>query len=165
MSPLIWGGRKFIFVYNWDAENWMLPTGDPKLTYDFGCVSFPTGPSDTDGSLFFDNISGVVIPRGVKNPEWVYQVFEEVINWCGADFDAKNDGTVAWLKSMWLTEEDVNMTMDISEKGRKFDYFNCVPEYPLGNVVTAFLKDGKTVAQEVEEQKQIAQDKVTAIFK
>lgn len=146
-------------------ENWMLPTADPKLSFEVGCAPMPAGPSNQKGTMYFSSDSGVVIPKGVKNPKWVYQVFEELIDWYGEDYSRKSDGTTQWLETLWPTEEDVKMSIDVAEKGAKTDYYNCIPEFPIGDVVGGFLKKGQTAAQAVEANKQIAQDKVDAVFK
>lgn len=146
------------------CEDWMLPTTNPKLSFKVGCAPAPKGPSNKSDSLYFKAESSVCIPKGVKDPKIVAQVFEEVINWCGADFSKKTDGTTQWLESMWPTEDDVNLSIDISNKCGKVDYFSAIPDYPLGNVLDAFLKNGKTPAQAIEQNKQIAQSKIDAVF-
>ncbi len=147
------------------CEDWMLPTSDPKLSFKVGCAPAPKGPSNKTDNLYFKAEAGVCIPKGVKDPKIVAQVFEEVIDWCGGDFDEKSGTTMQWLETLWPTEDDVNMSVDISKKCGKVDFYSAIPDYPLGNVLNAFLHDGKTPAQAVEQNKQVAQSKVDAVFK
>lgn len=168
-DPNDWGGNDGSFkdgkVALFYAETWMIPNSDPKLTYNYGIAPMPKGPSNNTDARYFLASGGVAIPRGVEKPEWAYQIFEELIDWCGADFSAKTDGTLQWLESIYLTEDDVNLTMEISKNCAKVDYYSTIPDYPLGNVINAIIVDGKTVSQAVEENKQIAQDKVSAVLK
>lgn len=146
------------------CEDWMLPTADPKLSFKVGCAPAPKGPSNTTDSLYFKAESGMCIPKGVKDPKLVAQIFEEVVDWCGGDFDKKSGTTMQWLETLWPTEDDVTMSVDVASKCGKVDYFSSIPDYPLGNVLNAFLKEGKTPAQAVEQNKQVAQSKVDAVF-
>lgn len=146
------------------CEDWLLPASAPKLSFNVGCAPAPKGPSNTTDSLYFKGEGGVCIPKGVKDPKMVAQVFEEVINWCGANFDKKEGTTTQWLETLWPTEDDVTRSIDISNKCAKIDYFSAIPDYPLGNVLDAFLKNKKTPAQAIEQNKQVAQSKVDAVF-
>lgn len=182
----IYNVEKVAYVYNNDINDWggnvnafkesniamsfvelyMLPASDPRLPYDFGIVPFPVGPSNqTGGPMYLQaDVGGIVIPRGVKNPEWYVQIIEETDNWWGDDYSQKSDGTITLIESILTSEADVDLLLKVSTIKSKFDMWAAVPEFPFNQVVTDVLLNGMTPAQAAESSRQIAEDKILSFF-
>lgn len=156
-------GNSLMFL----AIDWMFPTGDDRLSYEYSVAPIPVGPSNDGDGRYFDNngIVGCVVPRGVENPEDVYMVYEEIMNWYGYDEDLYKEGTEQWLQTLYLTQEDVDSAIEMAATGKVISYHDAVPNYPLGAIMQGLLVDGQTVAQVLEANKQVAEDAVNAVFK
>lgn len=163
-----WGGNADFYKQGKAAmfyvETWMLPDGGQGL-FNYSIVPFPVGPDNTSGDTYATSPWGMVIPRGVEHPDWVYMVYEEMSDWYGADYSQKEQGTMDWLATKYLTQDDVNTCVDVSGNQVAVDNSTNIPSFPLGNILQGICKDGKTVAQTVEETKQVAQDAINAVYK
>jgi len=70
-----------------------------------------------------------------------------------------------WLQGFWLTQEDVDLSIEISNNYGKLELFEFVPDFPMGDIIGNVLSGEKTVAQAVEAYKQVAQDAIDALIK
>jgi|GEM_PF-339828 multiple sugar transport system substrate-binding protein len=139
------------------AELYMIPSGDnDKLKFKIGCVPSPQGPSGT-GKGWFRCDGGVTIPTGVKDPQYVYQIFEELSNPYGADFTTRDREAKKYPEGKFPTEADVELYMKNSKELYKLDDDAAFEDYTMNQVVEGFIKDGKTPAQGVQQYKQKAQ--------
>lgn len=145
-------------------QNWMLPTGDSALQYQYTIVPMPKGPSNDAGTTYITGQGGVVIPTGTENPEDVLMIFEEINDWYGDDYSIKADATLEWLETLYQTEEDIERALSIKDT-EKIDITEGIADYPISTVVGNLIEDGQTVAQAVEANKQLAQDSIEAILK
>lgn len=146
------------------CELYMIPS-NPKLKFAVGCVPTPKGPSDTEGKGWFRCDGGVVIPKGVKDPTTVYEIYEELSDAWNNDFKGRDKDAKKWLQTSFSSEDDVNMCMKNSKQCYRIDNYNALSEYSLNNCLDAVLKNGKTAAQAVKQYQQVSQAKVTASYK
>ena len=58
--------------------SWMLEE-IKGLSFEYGIVPFPTGPNNISGKTCAISYDAFYIPKGVKEPEKVYQVLEELL--------------------------------------------------------------------------------------
>lgn len=140
-------------------ELYMIPT-DPKLSYKIGCVPTPKGPSNTTDIGWFKSPSGMTIPKGVKNPKVVYEIYEELSDAYGSDYKARDKEAKEWLGKGFPTEADVDMYRKNSKKCGKIDNAGAIEDYSLNNVVSAFIREGKTPAQAAQQYKQPSQAQI-----
>lgn len=164
-------------LYDWAANTWAYTEGnnlffsaygwyftENKPTFDYGIVPFPKGPSNTGNTAFGISYDGFCIPAGVENPQDVYQVLEELLWFFGDDPYVRDDAVEEWLQSVWLTQEDIDMYFEINDNMGQVELQEFIPGYPFGSVVSGIINDQKTVAQVVEENKQIAQDAIDVML-
>lgn len=167
-DPWEWNGNLDYFKEGKSAlfylQNWMIPSGDSALHYNYTVVPMPKGPSNTTGATYITGTGGVAIPRGVEAPEDVMMIFEEINMWYGDDYSIKAEASREWLQTLYLTEEDVERAIAFAEN-KKIDITDGISEYPLNTVIGNLLIDGQTVAQTVEANKQLAQDRINAVLK
>ncbi|NLG24673.1 MAG: extracellular solute-binding protein [Clostridiales bacterium] len=148
------------------AELWMMPTGEPRLPYRQGAVSFPKGPANTSGKLWTSSdVGGIVVVNGTPNPTWAVTIIEELNAWWGDDFGRKSDGTYMWIESMWSTEEDVDYLVDLSTDGGVINLWGLIPGLPTGDMLNDVLVNSMTPAQAVETHRQVAQDAINQALK
>lgn len=164
-------------LYDWAANTWAYTEGnnlffsayawyftENKPTFDYGIVPFPKGPSNDGDVTFAINYDGFCIPNGVEKPQEVYQVLEELLWFFGEDPYLRDDSVEEWLQSVWLTQEDIDLYFEINDNQGQLELQEFIPNYPFGNVISGIILDEKTVAQLVEENKQIAQDAIDVML-
>lgn len=167
-------------LWNWDANfngykdgtslmfpaySWMLGDAKTTLAFDYGVVPFPVGPQGTPDATYGSSYDMFSIPKGTQDPQKVYQVLEELLWFFGADAQTiRDDSTYEWLGTLLQTQEDIDMFVETSRNTGKLDLSGVVPNYPLGTIVGDFVTGGKTVAQTVEANKQVAQDAIDTLM-
>lgn len=142
--------------------SWML--SGTELPYEYSLVPFPMGPSNDTGNTWAAGYDGFIIPKGVEDPQAVYQILEELLWFFGAEPEVRDDSTMEWCQTLWLTQEDVDMSIKISGEQGQLELSGVIPNYPFSNVVGNIVTGDKTVAQAVEENIQIAQDAIDAMM-
>ncbi|TYQ17037.1 UNVERIFIED_CONTAM: multiple sugar transport system substrate-binding protein [Acetivibrio alkalicellulosi] len=143
--------------------SWMLSEVN-ELPYDYSIVPFPKGPENKSGKTCSITHDGFYIPKGVEEPEKVYQVLEELLWFFGDDPDIRDDSTMEWLEQQWLIEEDLKIAIEVSANQSKIELYDFVPGFPMGDVIGAVLSGDMTVAQAVEANKQVAQDAIDQLL-
>ena len=88
----------------WEAE------GRGEIPFDWGYVFWPKGPKASDYVTVVSNSEGLVIPAGVKDPEMVYQIWEEIQTW-----EVAEDAVVEWFEIVLPTESAVNTATQMLE--------------------------------------------------
>jgi multiple sugar transport system substrate-binding protein len=150
------GNALFFPVFNWGVTGVDLP-------FDHRLMPFPQGPG-FNGKTYGYSYDGYVVPKGVKDPQAVYQVLEELLWFFGDDPGLRNDSTVEWIETGWKTQYCVDMSIKIIQEQGQAEYYESIPGFDFGNVVTAIYKGEKTVAQALEELKPVAKDSIDAVF-
>jgi hypothetical protein len=149
---------------------WLLPDG-ADAPFDYTAVPFPIGPGNTDGKTFFRSFDwGLAVPRGVQNPEEVFNVWFEYINWYGDDFAMKDEADLAWPYSKFLRERDAERIMDALSTQGRMDVGDLVfvdgtgYTWITGAFAQAFFEGWGTPAQVVEEHRQHHQEMLETVF-
>ena len=81
----------------WEAEARL------EAPFDWGYVFWPKGPKASDNVTIVSNTGGMVIPKGVEDPEIVYQIWEDMQLW-----EFERDGVVEWFEAVLPNEESVD---------------------------------------------------------
>jgi multiple sugar transport system substrate-binding protein len=147
------------------VQDWMLAEAKKTFPFKYSLVPFPVGPSGSVDKSWAASYDGFSIPKGVEEPKKVYQVLEELLWFFGNDPTIRDDSTMEWLQGFWQEQADVDLTVDISNHYGKLEFFEFVPNFPMGDVIGNILSGDKTVAQAVEANKQIAQDAIDTLAK
>lgn len=138
------GDVAMAIMYDWDL-------GD--VTFDYGVVPIPQGPSGT-GKYSFANtaLNGWFIPKGVEDPAIVYQIFEELQDIPPIEeYPGQN-----WLESRYWTETDIQIAHDHIMGRGMVNIEEGIPDFPFYGIVHQVIEENKSVAASVEENKQVA---------
>jgi len=81
----------------WEAE------GRLEAPFDWGYVFWPKGPKASDYSTIVSNTGGMVIPKGVEEPEVVYKIWEDMQLW-----EIGQDGVIEWFENVLPNEESID---------------------------------------------------------
>ncbi|MCL2361527.1 MAG: extracellular solute-binding protein [Defluviitaleaceae bacterium] len=154
------------------AQAWMHPPLDSEdiLPFEHRVVPFPLGPDNTDGR---SNAAGVpggwFIPRGVEDPTFVFQIFEESmefyryggLTWA----EYHESGQREWLSSMFLTETCVELILWLSgPENLRADWRSLLTDVNWGAIWTNIWDQTETVAQAVEAARPIIQDRMDLFY-
>jgi len=140
-------------AYAWD---WM---ANQYTNFDFGLVPFPKGPQSTDFT-YPSYESSWFIPKGVKDPQIVYQLYEEIKTLPKLeDFPGQT-----WLEKMFKHQEDIDTLLSLAGK-KKPQFYYAIEKYPYANVVYETIKDRQPVSTTIEKYKQQAQDAIDTMYK
>ena len=154
------------------TKMWVLQTGAKDIDFEYHIVPFPQGPSgqgENAGQSFGDYF---VIPRGVKDPDKVYQVLEEFFGWYCDDYDVRDEDMIAIGEGCFMDEADLTMAFEMGNWGcgdiwTEIDNSTSPnrEEGSLINGIFSFVINGeKTAAEAVESVKQPFQDDINSIL-
>lgn len=155
-----WANGNVLF---WGGQAWMFKAGATNYGADFEyhVVPFPKGPHG-DGTIYTPKGGNwYMLPKGTKNPDQVYQVFEEYCNWFNGDTSYINDTTD--LETYFLDTRDMEIALDVANKST-LDLAEKVG-FNLGEFSNSIVTGEKTVAQAVETYKPLLQDSLNNVFK
>ncbi len=156
-----WVNNKCVFGA---TQMWILQTTS-DINFNYRIVPWPEGPSgtgETAGQGFNDYY---VIPRGVEEPEKVYQILEEFFGWYGADTDSRDEDTILMAEACFLDEADVETAFNIGSWGNRDVWSVIDTDYLVNSVFSGVASGEQTPAQAVESVKQLFQDEIDAIMK
>ncbi len=148
--------------YDWDGS-----VGS-TLEFETAYVQWPVGPSGNQETNKGKFTSGAfwMIPNGVEDPEFVYNVFEAVSNWYHDDVSIRDDKETMWW---WyavtagdedLQEENFDVMFDVGSR-EQFDLWDSV------NVemdLESLIRGDMTAAQMQETYRQEYQAGLDAYF-
>ncbi|AIQ45139.1 ABC transporter substrate-binding protein [Paenibacillus sp. FSL R7-0273] len=132
------------------------------LTFDFGIVPFPNGPSGSPEVTYADNgKNAFFIPKGVKDPAAAYQAFEETydITQTG-DFPSQE-----WLESIYAHEEDVAMLHDHINNTGQILLETAYPDFPTYGFMKDIIVDNQSVTATAEKYKPEAEASIAKLGK
>ncbi|MCR2821512.1 ABC transporter substrate-binding protein [Lederbergia panacisoli] len=89
----------------WEAD------GRSDTPFEWGYVFWPKGPKASDYKTIVSSAEGMTIPKGVEDPEIVYQIWEDLQLW-----ELSQDGVVEWFENVMPNEESVNTATEMLEK-------------------------------------------------
>ncbi len=165
-------------IYGWinkqnafgPTKMWILQTASKSIDFEYHIVPFPIGPNGTgesSGQGFGDYYA---IPRGVKEPEKVYQVLEEFFGWYGDDYETRDHDIYAIGETCFIDEADLELAVEMSDWGNgdiwtQIDNSTIREEGSLINSIFGGVISGEaTPAESVESVKQLFQDDIDAIL-
>jgi multiple sugar transport system substrate-binding protein len=159
MSSFANGNVAFFQTYIWQIGQ------AGQLNYDYTVVPWPKGPDNTTGQSYFALPSGGMITKGTKDPQMVYQIYEELCDWWGNDVDlAKDVSSVTWVMDNFLREEDALRALSIPEKGAAYDLVDAIEGFDPGSIFGPIITGDQTVAQTVESVKDQFQAAADELF-
>ena len=133
-----------------------------ELGFDIVWCPWPIGPSGDAATNKTKNVSSGnawMIPAGVEDPAFVYEVFEAWQNWYHGDTEYR-DGDLTWWEDCAMTEENLAVMAASGERGG-FDLWNALNiEYNW----PALLDGTMTAAQFQETNKQLVQSALDVLF-
>lgn len=156
-----WINNKCVFGV---TQMWILQTTS-DINFNYRIVPWPTGPSgsaETAGQGFNDYF---VIPRGVKEPEKVYQIVEEFFGWFGDDYDLRDSDMITLAEGCFIEEEDVDTAFNIGSWGNHDIWSIIDTDYLINSIFSGVASGEQTPAQAVESVKQLFQDEIDAVMK
>ena len=144
---------------------WILQSVE-DMNFTYRTVPWPQGPSgdgSTIGKVYSDYY---VIPKGVENPEAVFQVLEEFFGWHAGDLDLRDAGAIETVESILLTEEDVETYRGEAAKDGDDDWSMVDDQtgYVISGIFQSVITGEQTPAQAIEANKQVWQDAIDQVY-
>lgn len=132
------------------AAEWQLP----DLTFNVGVVPFPIGPQGSK-EVTYANSAGAArfIPKGVKDPQIVYQIFEEMQDVPVTEEYPGQD----YLERFYSNEADIQMIRDHIYGTGTTILDGAYPDYPWSSMIDDVIKNNASVTATAEKYKQQAQ--------
>lgn len=135
---------------------------DSELSFDVTWCPWPIGPSgnqETNALKSAAKGNAWMIPAGVKDPEFVYNVFEDWANWYDGDTELR-DGNLTWWEDSAVTEENYAVMEYMGTRGSVDVWEALGLEWDF----TALLSGEMTAAQFQETYKQSVQDALDGFY-
>lgn len=156
-----WAKGNILF---WGTRAWQLLAGVNNFGADFEyhIVPFPVGPSGDGSKTTPVGGQWYMIPKGVENPEQVYQIMEEYFNWF--NFDTSYIYDTESFEQYFLNEKDMEIALEAGGVDKEVLDVAFHVGFNLAEFDLAIVTGEKTVAQAVEEYKLILQDKLNSVF-
>ncbi|SDY95162.1 ABC-type glycerol-3-phosphate transport system, substrate-binding protein [Evansella caseinilytica] len=89
----------------WEAE------GRVETPFEWGYVFWPKGPQAADYVTPISSVEGLAIPKGVEDPEIVYQIWEDMQVW-----EVAGDDVIEWFETVLPNVESVDTATRMLEK-------------------------------------------------
>lgn len=132
------------------------------LTFDIGVVPFPLGPQGSKEMTYANTAAAAnFIPKGVKDPQIVYQIFEEMQDIPQLEEYPGQE----YLESLYGHEEDIQMIREHIYGTGAIVLDDAYPEFPYNNFIEDIIKNNASVAATAEKYKQQAQASVDKLGK
>ncbi len=154
------------------TQMYVLQTMAKGIDFEYHIVPFPTGPSGTGESAGQSFGDYFVIPRGVEEPEKVYQILEEFFGFYCDDYEIRDNDSYAIGEGCFYDEEDLEMAFEIGNWGNG-DIWTAIDTSTSANHEGGSLISGifggvisgeATPAESVESVKQLFQDDINSIL-
>ena len=150
-----------LFFYQ---QHWSPPTGDYRYPFDFGVVPFPLGPDNQSGSTFFRLPGGWIMLNGTDNPSAVYQIFEEYMNWWGADHSFRDNAAIEYVATRFNRMDDVMRINQLATFNGRFELGPILPGFEMWRVVIPVITGEMTAAPAGEAYRQLLQEALDSFF-
>ncbi|QHW35359.1 extracellular solute-binding protein [Paenibacillus rhizovicinus] len=120
------------------------------LPFEVGVVPNPQGPSG-DGKYTYANTAqnGWVIPKGVKDPQAVYQIYEELQDVPSTEEYLGQNG----LEALFKNQSDIDMALQHINNTGRISLEEGVTDYPWFSVMDDIIKKKLSVKATVEKYK------------
>lgn len=128
--------------YDWNV-------GD--LTFEVGVVPNPAGPN-SDGTHTYANTAqnGYFIPKGVKDPQIVYQIYEELQDLPPTEEYLGQD----WLESRFKNEADIMMAQEHVNGTGVISLEEGIADFPFYAIMDDIIIKNQSVSATIETHKQ-----------
>lgn len=146
----------------WIDAPWINQSFMPEdASWELGMVPWPIGPSGNKETNSTVSTSGAyyIIPVGVKDPAYVYNVFYDWANWYNFDTELRDD--TEWAEDYSYTERNFQY---LEQMGKK-EQFDLWQSSGVSFDVVGMITGQKTASQVAEESKQLFQDYLDQYFK
>ncbi len=120
------------------------------LSFEVGVVPVPAGPN-SDGVHTYANTGaqGWFIPKGVEDPQIVYQIFEE---WRDVPSSEEYLGQ-DWLESRYKTEADIEMALEHINGTDMTSLEEAVPDFTFYKIMDDIFINNQSVTATIEKYK------------
>lgn len=135
---------------------------DSELSFDVAWCPWPVGPSGNQDTNFLKSAAkgnAWMIPAGVNDPEFVYNVFEDWANWYQGDTDLR-DGNLTWWEDSAVTEENYAVMEYLGTRGGVDVWEALGLEWDFPKLLSGEM----TAAQFQETYKQSVQDALDGFY-
>jgi multiple sugar transport system substrate-binding protein len=140
-------------MYDWNISD---------LTFEAGVVPIPIGPQGNKDYTYANTaLNGWFIPKGVKDPQIVYQIFEEMRNIPPTEEYLGQD----WLESRYKTQADIEMALEHINGTGMISVEEGVPDYPFFPIMDEIIKENQSVTATVEKHKAEAEAALAKVKK
>lgn len=140
------------------AAEWQLK----DLTFEAGVVPIPNGPQGSPEQTYaFTAAAAKFIPKGVKDPAIVYQIYEETFDIPPTEEYPGQD----YMESIYANQEDIDMIREHISGTGVITVDEAYPNYPTGAFVEDIIVKNQSVAATAEKYKQQAQAAVDKLGK
>ncbi|MCR2821526.1 ABC transporter substrate-binding protein [Lederbergia panacisoli] len=125
------------------TQGWIWEAYDRvEAPFEWGYVMWPKGPKASNNIVPLSDVSGDFIPKGVKDPEIVYKIWEDLQIW-----DGWEDDVIDWFESVLPSEEAIDTAVTMLD--------NIKPNYwKVYNLEDAFYETFTNIATGVESPTQ-----------
>ncbi|MCJ8009936.1 ABC transporter substrate-binding protein [Lederbergia wuyishanensis] len=125
------------------TQGWIWEAYDRvEAPFEWGYVMWPKGPKASSNVVPLSDVSGDFIPKGVKDPEVVYKIWEDLQIW-----DGWEDDVVDWFESVLPSEEAIDTAVTMLD--------NIKPNYwKVYNLNDAFYETFSNIAHGEESPTQ-----------
>ena len=145
----------------WPSAAWVFSSyGGSDLEFEIGVVPWPVGPSGNQETNNHYLTAGnyYIIPTGVEDPYFVYQVFYDWTNWFDGDTSLRDE--TEWFENQMMTERNFDYLKMMGTK-EQFDIWGSLDVVSMVDI----MNGTKTASQYAEENKQLVQAKLDDYFK
>ncbi|WP_334075072.1 MULTISPECIES: ABC transporter substrate-binding protein [Paenibacillus] len=140
------------------AAEWQLK----DLTFEVGVVPVPNGPQGSPKQTYANTAaSAKFIPKGVKDPGIVYQIYEETFDIPPTEEYPGQD----YMESIYANQEDIDMIREHISGTGVITVDEAYPNYPTGAFVEDIIVKNQSVTATAEKYKQQAQSAVDKLGK
>ncbi|SFJ33564.1 extracellular solute-binding protein [Paenibacillus sp. UNC496MF] len=124
------------------------------LPFEVGVVPNPQGPSG-DGKFTYANTAqnGWVIPKGVKDPQIVYQIYEELQDVPSTEEYLGQNG----LEALFKNQADIDMALQHINNTGRISLEEGVADYPWFSILDDIIKKNQSVTATVKKYEAPAQ--------
>ncbi|WP_219837142.1 ABC transporter substrate-binding protein [Paenibacillus sp. R14(2021)] len=118
------------------------------LPFEIGVVPNPQGPSG-DGNYTYANTAqnGWVIPKGVKEPQMVYQIYEELQDLPSTEEYLGQNG----LEALFKSQADIDMALEHINNTGRISLEEGVADYPWFSIMDDIIKKNQSVSATVQK--------------
>ena len=124
------------------------------ITFEVGVVPIPSGPQGSPETTYANTAaSAKFIPKGVKDPAIVYQIYEETFDIPPTEEYPGQD----YLESIYTNQEDIDMIREHIAGTGVITVDEAYTDYPTGAFIEDIIVNNQSVTATAEKYKQQAQ--------